>query len=163
MSPDAYVGVASTYLKANRIGDARRAADELARRFPGSQSADVSDAFVSYAEGRRDQTREILRRVGGFHWPEPHIGYTHTALFDLLEGRVAAWERGMRATDSLVGSRSRGYLRRNCRRATGYSLVPTRGSECSTRPSPRTRPRDTAPTRRSSARNLAGRTPRARC
>src|SRR5262249_24530260 len=100
---DAYAELISKYLKAKRLGDARRASDEFARRFPGDSYVDILDAQVSYAERQRDRTREALRRAAAAAGPTRIIGYIHTASLDLLEGRVAAWEHGLRATDSLIG------------------------------------------------------------
>lgn len=102
---DSYVGVIRVYLNANRIGDARRATDEFARRVPGSPSVDMVDATVSYAEGRRDRAREILRRLEAFTGQIQLGGYIGTANLDLVEGRVKDFEREMSAKDSLVGLR----------------------------------------------------------
>lgn len=104
---DAYAGVVNAYLKANRLGDARRATTELARRFPDAPIATALDALVSYAEGRRDRTREIAQRLTVSGGVNRSLGYVLSTSLDLLEGRLAAWERGIRAIDSLAGSRPR--------------------------------------------------------
>ena len=100
---DAYVGVINTLLKENRIVDARRAADDFRRRFAASPTADMFDALVAYAEGRRDRARDIMQRVATSSGPSRIVGYISVAQFDLLQGRVAAWERTMRTKDSVSG------------------------------------------------------------
>jgi len=107
LSPDGYYGLINTHRTAKRIDLARSETDAFARRFPGAFEGDISDAFVSYAEGRRDRTREISRRLSATPGPlQPQIfGYIQVANLDLLEGRVAAFERGLKAKDSVVGPR----------------------------------------------------------
>jgi tetratricopeptide (TPR) repeat protein len=107
LSPDGYYGLIDTHRRAKRIELARSETDAFARRFPGASEGAISDAFVSYAEGRRDRTREISRRLSASPGPlQPQIfGYIQVANLDLLEGRVAAFERGLKAKDSVVGPR----------------------------------------------------------
>jgi DNA-binding SARP family transcriptional activator len=107
LSPDGYFGLIDAHRRAKRIESARSETDAFTRRFPGAFEGDISDAFVSYAEGRRDRTREISRRLSASPGPlQPQIfGYIQVANLDLLEGRVAEFERGLKAKDSVVGPR----------------------------------------------------------
>jgi DNA-binding SARP family transcriptional activator len=120
---DAYLGLISTFLKANRIPDARRAIDDFARRFPGSAVTDAFDALVSYAEGQRDRARVSLRRMAAFPGNTGLGGTVQLATLELLDGRVAAFERAMQAKDSMVGILPRAPGLRSTRLWARYWIV----------------------------------------
>jgi tetratricopeptide (TPR) repeat protein len=120
---DAYLGLISTFLKANRLRDARGAIDDFARRFPRSPATDGFDALVSYAEGRRDRTRASLRRMAASPGNTGLGGTIQLAMLELLDGRVAAFERAMRAKDSMVGLRPSSPGLRSTRLWASYWIV----------------------------------------
>jgi len=126
MRANGYVGVINTYLMANKIGDARRATDELARRFPRSLDLEISNAQVSYAEGRRDPAPEIRHRAAASASQLAMFRYNHAAYLDLLEGRVAAWRRGMDEKDSLVKMRPSAPGLRRARLLASYWVLDRR-------------------------------------
>ena len=105
--PNAYAGVISALLGAGRIAAARKAADALGRRFPGPN---LSDASVAYAEGRRDRVREVfLAKTRSATGPDVIPAHRKLALLNLLEGRVADWEREIR-TIAALDSAAPGWL-----------------------------------------------------
>ena len=66
------------------------------RRFPDSE---IYEATTAYAEGRRGRVREILQeaKARGSTWPGAE-SYLNLAWLNLLEGRVADWERDYRSS-----------------------------------------------------------------
>jgi len=126
---EAHGGLINTYLKANRIRDARRAADALARAFPGTRS-DGLDAAVWYAEGRPDRARDIVRRLAGSTETNARVfGYIQLGLLELLRGRVSAWDDALSTKDSLVGMRPSAPALRSTRLSAAYWVLqdPQRG------------------------------------
>ena len=96
--PDGFIGVVGASLAAKHIPEANRALDILVRKFP---SAYGFDAIVAYAEGHRDAARKIFVKDESFTDSRRQLGYAQVAEFDLLEGRLADFERGFLIADSL--------------------------------------------------------------
>jgi len=97
--PDAYVGAINVLLRVKRNAEARKTVDALVLRFPALRAI---DAIVSYAEGRRGRVREIaeagIRKPGDLTRAQD---YYLRSTVNLLEGRLAEWERDVRTMDSL--------------------------------------------------------------
>jgi len=78
------------------------------------------DLLVSYADGRHDRMREILRPMMASTGQARIAGYNLDASLDLLEGRAAAWERRMREKDSLPAPQRKGPGLRTARLLANY-------------------------------------------
>jgi tetratricopeptide (TPR) repeat protein len=101
----AYLGLVSTLLAKGQIHAARSTLTALEPRFP-----DLGwwDAHVSYAEGRRDRERAILQdKARDVLSPSGALAYRTLALLDILEGRVADWQRDNQSAMSLDSATGR--------------------------------------------------------
>ena len=89
--PGAYVRLLDVLLARNQIPAARKWVDALLRRFPGSE---IYEATTAYAEGQRGNMRRILQEAATREsiWSGGEL-YLNLPWLNLLEGRVADWER----------------------------------------------------------------------
>jgi tetratricopeptide (TPR) repeat protein len=101
----AYVRLTDVLLARNQIPAARKLVDALLRRFPGSE---IYEATTAYAEGRRGRVRAILQeaRARGAIWSGGEL-YLNVEWLNLLEGRVADWERDYRSSITRDSAASR--------------------------------------------------------
>jgi tetratricopeptide (TPR) repeat protein len=86
----AHVQLIDILLSRRKVAEARKSVDALLRRFPG---AALHETTVLYAEGRRDRMREIFAERGRSHDLGPEDFYLNNTWMDLLEGRLANWDR----------------------------------------------------------------------
>jgi len=100
MRRDACTALITTLLRGKRLREARAETDAFARRF-GIRAADPLDLQISFAEGRHDGARAAAKRMMTGTGQMRLGGYIQLAYLDLLEGRVASYERIMHAKDAL--------------------------------------------------------------
>jgi hypothetical protein len=87
---DPYIRLVDVLVSRNRTAEARQLIDVAVRRFPDEA---VQKATVAYAEGRRDQMRDILETRARVPVNGLVDFWLNLAWLNLLEGRLAEWDR----------------------------------------------------------------------
>ncbi len=98
---DAYASLIVLRLRQKRVAEAREELDAFTRKF-GPRLADRLDMLVSYAEGRQDHVREVAQRMTASTGGARLLSYFVLAELDLLDGHIAAWEKGLGVWDELA-------------------------------------------------------------
>jgi hypothetical protein len=87
---EARVRLIDVLLARNEVAEARKSVDALLRT---SQELEIYETTVLYAEGRRDRMREIFAARARHGNLGAEDFYLNNAWLDLLEGRLAEWDR----------------------------------------------------------------------
>ena len=102
-----YIRLIDILVTRGHVAAARRAVNAVLQRFPGAGAA-VYEATVAYAEGRRDRMRAILEARARLAADEGIDLNLNLAWLDLLEGRLAEWNR--RSLSSIAPDSMRAQL-----------------------------------------------------